>query len=147
LGEGPADLVEQAKTILGVSAGRIQVCDRQMAPQGAICIFGFGLHPSCALIVWLSAVLAAQNSAIRVWLCWPALVMNCIPRWLRLIYRARWLLLTLWLIMAYNAPGEAWLDQSWAPTYEGMAEKSAGGEVVGAVALAGLAFVRLVGSS
>ena len=45
-------------------------------------------------------------------------------RWLRLVYRARWLLLTLWLILAYNAPGEAWLDQSWAPTYEGMAEGS-----------------------
>ncbi len=42
--------------------------------------------------------------------------------WLGLMYRARWLLLTLWLILAYNAPGEAWLDQSWAPTYEGMAE-------------------------
>ena len=45
-------------------------------------------------------------------------------RWLDLTYRARWLLLTLWLIMAYNAPGDAWLDQSWAPTYEGMAEGS-----------------------
>ena len=43
-------------------------------------------------------------------------------RWLGLMYRARWLLLTLWLILAYNAPGDAWLDQSWAPTYEGMAE-------------------------
>ena len=86
------------------------------------------MHPSCALIVWLSAVLAAQNIG------YPGLaVLALLPliwapatfrRWLELICRARWLLLTLWLIMAYNAPGEAWLDQSWAPTHEGMAEGS-----------------------
>jgi energy-coupling factor transporter transmembrane protein EcfT len=43
-------------------------------------------------------------------------------RWLGYIRRARWLLLTLWLILAYNTPGEAWRDQAWAPTYEGVAE-------------------------
>jgi len=80
------------------------------------------------LIVWLSAVLAAQGvgyaglaALAGIPLLWSP---TAFLRWLRLVYRARWLLLTLWLILAYNAPGEAWLDQSWAPTYEGMAEGS-----------------------
>lgn len=41
--------------------------------------------------------------------------------WLRLIFRARWLLLSLWLIFSYNVPGEALLDLDWAPTHEGVA--------------------------
>jgi len=44
--------------------------------------------------------------------------------WLDFVHRARWLLLTLWLILAYNTPGEAYADLAWAPTYEGMAEAS-----------------------
>jgi hypothetical protein len=43
-------------------------------------------------------------------------------RWWSYVWRARWLLLTLWLILAYNTPGEAVHDMAWAPTYEGMAE-------------------------
>ena len=38
--------------------------------------------------------------------------------------RARWLLLTLWLILAYNTAGEAYADIPWAPTYEGLSEAS-----------------------
>lgn len=53
----------------------------------------------------------------------PLLLMpTVIKTWLVYIFRAKWLLLTLWLILAYNAPGEAWLDQPWAPTYEGIGE-------------------------
>lgn len=42
--------------------------------------------------------------------------------WLGYVWRARWLLLMLWAILAYNTPGEAFFDLSWAPTYEGLAE-------------------------
>ena len=42
--------------------------------------------------------------------------------WLAYIRRARWLLLVLWLILAYNTPGEAFQSLAWAPTYEGVAE-------------------------
>ncbi|HJV93451.1 MAG TPA: hypothetical protein VJ572_08230 [Azonexus sp.] len=42
--------------------------------------------------------------------------------WSLNIYRARWLLLTLWLILSYNTPGEAVMGASWAPTYEGIAD-------------------------
>jgi hypothetical protein len=46
---------------------------------------------------------------------------NAVGRWL-VCPPGRWLLLTLWLILAYNTPGEAWRDLAWAPTYEGIAE-------------------------
>jgi energy-coupling factor transporter transmembrane protein EcfT len=42
--------------------------------------------------------------------------------WSVYVRRARWLLLTLWLILAYNVPGEAFQDLPWAPTYEGIAD-------------------------
>lgn len=41
------------------------------------------------------------------------------PAWWQFVRRARWLLLCLWLVLAYGVPGEAVLDQDWAPTWEG----------------------------
>lgn len=84
------------------------------------------LHPSSALIVWLLAVLAVQFIAytgmgllVLVILLSSA---NVVQSWVSYLSRARWLLLTLWLILAYNTPGEAFRDLMWAPTYEGIAE-------------------------
>jgi len=86
------------------------------------------LHPTAALLVWLTAVLAVQFLgytglgllAAGLLLARPALW----RAWLAYVRRARWLLLSLWLILAYNTPGEALADLAWAPTYEGMAEAS-----------------------
>lgn len=84
------------------------------------------MHPSSALIIWLAGVLSIQFlgygglgllalglllSAVKVWRPWAT--------YLR---RARWLLLTLWLVLAYNTPGDAFQDWPWAPTYQGMAD-------------------------
>lgn len=84
------------------------------------------MHPSCALIVWCVAILGAQRvgyAGLLVLTVVPLLVTpSALPGWLRFIRRAKWLLLTLWVILAYNTPGEAWLDLPWAPTYEGLAE-------------------------
>jgi energy-coupling factor transporter transmembrane protein EcfT len=84
------------------------------------------LHPTCALIVWLAAVLALQAFGYAgVLLLAGSLMISAggIPRqWWGYVRRARWLLLTLWLILAYNVPGEAVLEVSWAPTYEGVAD-------------------------
>ena len=84
------------------------------------------MHPSTALIAWLAAVLASQFLgyaglgllALGILLALPAAA----GTWLKYIRRARWLLVTLWLILAYNTPGEAWRDLVWAPTYEGIAD-------------------------
>lgn len=42
--------------------------------------------------------------------------------WWALLRRMRWLLLSVWLILAYGTPGEAWLDVGWLPTHEGARE-------------------------
>jgi energy-coupling factor transporter transmembrane protein EcfT len=84
------------------------------------------LHPSSALILWLAAVLGVQflGYAGLAVLCLGVLVLApaAATRWLAYSRRARWLLLTLWLIIAFNTPGEAFNDLAWAPTYEGIAE-------------------------
>ena len=46
---------------------------------------------------------------------------SVLPAWWRFVCRARWLLLCLWLVIAYGVPGEALLDLDWAPTREGVA--------------------------
>ena len=96
-------------------------------PRKGLCAFWEpGLHPSCALVVWLAAVLAAQFVGYGglVALCLAALgaAPAAIGLWLGYAWRARWLMLTLWLILAYNTPGEAFQDLAWAPTYEGIGE-------------------------
>jgi hypothetical protein len=86
------------------------------------------LHPSSALIVWLAGVLAVQFLGYGGLALLALLMLLSRPRlsrpWAGYVRRARWLLLTLWLILAYNTPGEALADLAWAPTYEGMAEAS-----------------------
>ena len=96
-------------------------------PLGPSVFDGAVLHPTAALILWSSAVIAVQYLAYPP-LAAFAVVLGVLPGvlrvWLGFVYRARWLLLTLWLILAYNTPGEAYADLLWAPTYEGVAEAS-----------------------
>lgn len=94
-----------------------------------MCIWGVRfLHPSCALIVWLAAVLALPALGYAGSLALAAVLLlaggDLLHLWWRMLRRARWLLLTLWLILAYNVPGEAFADLPWAPTYEGIAAAS-----------------------
>ena len=93
-----------------------------------MCILEPDLHPTTALIAWLAAVLATQFLAyaglallvLGLLLARPTLWRP----WFAYVRRGRWLLLSLWLILAYNTPGEALADLPWAPTYEGMADAS-----------------------
>ena len=84
------------------------------------------MHPTCALIIWLAAVLALQSLGYGGVLLLAAVLLilgkGLHRQWSGYVRRARWLLLTLWLILAYNVPGEAFQDFSWAPTYEGIAD-------------------------
>lgn len=83
------------------------------------------MHPSTALIAWLAAVLAAQfvgYTGLAIMALAVLLSTSVARSWASNIYRARWLLLTLWLILSYNTPGEAMLGTPWAPTYEGIAD-------------------------
>lgn len=85
-------------------------------------------HPAARLLSWLIAIVALQ------YLDWPALIGLALAiglagqgtrqRWWTLVRRARFLLLTLWLILAYGTPGDAWRDIPWAPTEAGIHEAS-----------------------
>jgi energy-coupling factor transporter transmembrane protein EcfT len=84
------------------------------------------LHPSSTLIAWLAAVISIQFMGyVGLGLFGLSLVLSVslIARpWLDYVWRARWLLLMLWIILAYNTPGDALHDVAWAPTYQGLAE-------------------------
>jgi len=106
------------------------------------------LHPSAALLLWLAGIVAIQYLGypglglmlVVAVLSTPAI---CRP-WLGYARRARWLLLSLWLIVAFNTPGEALRDFSWAPTYEGMAEANLQAvRLLAMLALLAWLFVRL----
>ena len=84
------------------------------------------MHPSCALLVCLTAIAVIQFLG-HVGLGMVLLVLLArfdlvFPRWLVLLRRMRWLFLTVWLILAYGTAGEAVLDLAWLPTHEGIAE-------------------------
>lgn len=82
------------------------------------------MHPAAALLLWLELVLLLpllSLAALSGLLLLP-LGFRAHRRWGRLLWRARWLFLTLWLILAYGYPGTAPFDFSALPTWEGMAE-------------------------
>ena len=91
-----------------------------------MCISGPPLHPSCALLVCLTAIAVIQFLG-HVGLGMVLLVLLLrfdlvFPRWWALLRRMRWLFLTVWLILSYGTAGEAIFDLAWLPTYEGIAE-------------------------
>lgn len=91
-----------------------------------MCFFrGTNLHPTTLLIGWLAAVLAVQFFALPLilvaLLTLLFLARGALAAWWQYVFRARWLMLALWLVLAYGAAGEAMFDVEWAPTWEGAA--------------------------
>ena len=86
------------------------------------------MHPSSALLVCLIAMIAIQFLGLpELALLTPALLLvarHALANWWRLLRRMRWLLLSVWLILAYGVPGDALLDLPWMPTHEGIFEAS-----------------------
>jgi len=83
------------------------------------------VHPSALLLAWLITVLLVQcvgYSGLTILAIALLLQPTLWAAWWAYVRRSRWLLFSLWLILAYNTPGEAWLDWPWAPTLEGMAQ-------------------------
>lgn len=105
------------------------------------------LHPTVVLLLWLLAILATQALTYPglLGLALVVLLAGAAVRrgWGRAVRRARWLLLMLWLIMAYHTPGDAWNDLPWAPTYEGVREANLHALRL-ALMLGGLAWLREV---
>ena len=81
-------------------------------------------HPAACLIFWLIFAISIQ------FYDWWALLLVAVllalfgrvahGRWFGLVRRAKWLLLSLWLILAYGLPGDLWMGYSWAPSLEGI---------------------------
>jgi hypothetical protein len=96
-----------------------------MAPAwGHMLFLGPELHPTSLLITWLATIVAIQflgypfilGGALGIFL----FARPVLPAWWQFVDRARWLLLCLWLVLAYGVPGEALFDHAWAPTWEGV---------------------------
>jgi len=84
------------------------------------------LHPSSALLVSLIAIVVIQFLGLAgLALVFAALLLaarQVAAGWWRLLRRMRWLLLSVWLIMAYGVAGDAMFELAWMPTHEGARE-------------------------
>ena len=92
-----------------------------------MCFYGSCLtlfHPASLLVCWLIFALSVpffNGLAILVgFLLILIITKNHLPAWGRLLWRAKWLLLTLFLVMAYGTPGELWYGLAWMPSIEGL---------------------------
>ncbi len=81
-------------------------------------------HPASYLISWFVFALGLQFLDWQAlgWVALLTLVLGgrVIARWGRLVWRAKWLLLTLLIVLAYGTPGYLWHGLAWAPSIEGL---------------------------
>ena len=84
------------------------------------------LHPATRLVIWLVLLVAVQflngMALAVVCLVTPALGTRVMRRGGRLIWRARWLLVSLLAVFAWGTAGETLWNSAWAPTHEGVLE-------------------------
>lgn len=84
------------------------------------------VHPATRLTAWLVLLVAVQFlSGVALFaacLLTPLLGMRVMQRGGRLIWRTRWLLVSLLLIFSWGMAGEPLWNGSLAPTYEGVDE-------------------------
>lgn len=95
-----------------------------MAPAWGHVLFKGQMHPTTLLISWLAAVAGIQFFGYPLIFCGVLCILvfaqGAVIAWYAYIFRARWLLLALWLVLAYGVAGEALFDQDWMPTREGV---------------------------
>jgi len=90
----------------------------------------FTVHPATRLCLWLSLLVIVQClSARQLALALPLVLAvlsafshPVLKRGARLIWRARWLLLSLFVILAWGIAGDPVWDGVMAPTHEGLIE-------------------------
>lgn len=84
---------------------------------------GSGVHPAARLVAWVSLLIIVQclsGAALALAFLLPPLCgAHILRRAARLIWRARWLLLALFAIMAWGVAGEPLWANALAPTVEG----------------------------
>jgi energy-coupling factor transporter transmembrane protein EcfT len=90
----------------------------------------FSVHPTTRLCFWLALLLIVQIlSGKQLVLVLPLVFVmltvmgrSILKRGIRLIWRARWLLLSLFVILAWGIAGDPVWDGAMAPTHEGLIE-------------------------
>lgn len=86
----------------------------------------FDVHPSIRLVAWLLLLVAVQylhGTALLVGvLSTPLLGGRVLRRGARLVWRTRWLLISMLAIFSWGAAGEPLWEGMLAPTHEGMKE-------------------------
>lgn len=84
------------------------------------------VHPVTRVIVWLVFLLAVQclSGAVlaAVFLLLPLLGIRILKRGSHLVWRTRWLLLSLLVIFSWGVAGEPFWTGAAAPTHEGFRE-------------------------
>ncbi|HRD90298.1 MAG TPA: CbiQ family ECF transporter T component [Accumulibacter sp.] len=82
------------------------------------------MHPSTLLVAWLFVVVAIQLLAAEMLLAALLLLPLCgtvaLRRWLQFVWRARWLLVSLTLILAWGTAGDAVWDFPLSPSRQGL---------------------------
>ncbi|HCV13703.1 MAG TPA: hypothetical protein DGC76_08415 [Candidatus Accumulibacter sp.] len=82
------------------------------------------LHPSTLLAAWLLLAVAIQMLAggplLAAMLLLPLCGRAALRRWLQLVWRARWLLVSLLLILAWGTVGDAAWSLPLAPSKQGL---------------------------
>lgn len=95
-------------------------------PRKGLCAFWeYQLHPAVPLFTWIAAVIGVQfvsywGLGVIVFVV-AITAFHSVVSFINYLWRARWLLAALWLVIAFNTPGDAFHDIAWAPTYEGVA--------------------------
>jgi len=84
------------------------------------------VHPATRLVAWLALLVVVQSLSgaglLAVLLMALLLGRRVMQRGGRLIWRARWLLVSLLAVFAWGIAGEPLWNSSWAPTVEGIDE-------------------------
>jgi energy-coupling factor transporter transmembrane protein EcfT len=84
------------------------------------------IHPTTRLVLWLLFLVAVQTLRGTPLLCavllMPVLGSRILQRGWKLIRRARWLLFSLFVILAWGSAGEPLWNSDAAPTQEGLIE-------------------------
>lgn len=82
------------------------------------------MHPTTRLVVWFSLLIAGQALdglfVLALLLMLPAFGRQVMQHWQRLAWSARWLIISLFVILAWGAIGEPAWNGPLAPTREGL---------------------------
>lgn len=85
------------------------------------------LHPATQILIWCVLVTALQFlPPARLLLAGSVMLLMVFVmshhKFIQLLRRTRWIMLTLWMIYAWTTPGDAWLDVPFSPSREGVLE-------------------------